>query len=80
MPDDGDRPAVALWVDSFTDHFAPEAATAMVTVLESAGYRVVVPPADTCCALTWITTGQLDAAKRILRSTLIGFLLHSRTL
>ncbi len=68
-PDD-ERPAVALWVDSFTDHFAPEAATAVVTVLERAGYRVVVPPADTCCALTWITTGQLDAARRILRSTL----------
>ncbi|HEV7870791.1 MAG TPA: FAD-binding and (Fe-S)-binding domain-containing protein [Modestobacter sp.] len=65
-----DRPAVALWVDSFTDHFAPETATAAVTVLESAGYRVEVPPADTCCALTWITTGQLDAAKRILRGTI----------
>ncbi|WP_369138377.1 FAD-binding and (Fe-S)-binding domain-containing protein [Modestobacter versicolor] len=65
-----DRPAVALWVDSFTDHFAPEAAAATVAVLEQAGYRVEVPPADTCCALTWITTGQLDAARRILRSTL----------
>jgi Fe-S oxidoreductase len=70
MLTDDDRPAVALWVDSFTDHFAPEAATAAVTVLESAGYRVEIPPADTCCALTWITTGQLDAAKRILRGTL----------
>ena len=66
--DDG-RPAVALWVDSFTDHFAPEVAVAMVQVLEGAGHRVEVPPADTCCALTWITTGQLDAAKRILRGT-----------
>jgi FAD/FMN-containing dehydrogenase/Fe-S oxidoreductase len=65
-----DRPPVALWVDSFTDHFAPEAAAASVTVLESAGYRVEVPPADTCCALTWITTGQLDAAKRILAGTI----------
>jgi FAD/FMN-containing dehydrogenase/Fe-S oxidoreductase len=68
-PADG-RPPVALWVDSFTDHFDPEAATAAVTVLEAAGYRVEVPPADTCCALTWITTGQLDAAKRILRGTI----------
>jgi FAD/FMN-containing dehydrogenase/Fe-S oxidoreductase len=64
------RPAVALWVDSFTDHFSPEAADAAVVVLESAGYRVEVPPADTCCALTWITTGQLDAAERILRRTI----------
>jgi FAD/FMN-containing dehydrogenase/Fe-S oxidoreductase len=60
---------VALWVDSFTDHFAPAVAAAAVTVLEDAGYRVQVPGADTCCGLTWITTGQLDAAKRILGRT-----------
>jgi Fe-S oxidoreductase len=62
-------PPVALWVDSFTDHFAPEVAHAAVRVLEDAGYRVQVPGDDTCCALTWITTGQLDAAKRILGRT-----------
>jgi Fe-S oxidoreductase len=62
-------PPVALWVDSFTDHFAPEVAHAAVAVLEDAGYRVQVPGDDTCCGLTWITTGQLDAAKRILRRT-----------
>jgi Fe-S oxidoreductase len=60
---------VALWVDSFTDHFAPEVARAAVEVLEDAGYRVQVPPADTCCGLTWITTGQLDAARRIVGRT-----------
>ena len=56
-------------MDSFTDHFAPEVAVAAVQVLEDAGYRVQVPGDDTCCALTWITTGQLDAAKRILGRT-----------
>jgi FAD/FMN-containing dehydrogenase/Fe-S oxidoreductase len=60
---------VALWVDSFTDHFAPEVAFAAATVLEAAGYRVQVPGADTCCGLTWITTGQLDTARRILTAT-----------
>jgi FAD/FMN-containing dehydrogenase/Fe-S oxidoreductase len=65
---DGGR-AVALWVDSFTDHFAPEVAHAAARVLEAAGYRVQVPGADTCCGLTWITTGQLDAARRILGAT-----------
>jgi Fe-S oxidoreductase len=60
---------VALWVDSFTDHFAPEVAFAAVRVLEAAGYQVQVPGADTCCGLTWITTGQLDAARAILGST-----------
>ncbi|CAA9226626.1 MAG: Fe-S protein, homolog of lactate dehydrogenase SO1521 [uncultured Blastococcus sp.] len=66
---DGGGAAVALWVDSFTDHFAPEVALASARVLEAAGYRVQVPGADTCCGLTWITTGQLDAARAILGST-----------
>ncbi len=65
---DGGRP-VALWVDSFTDHFAPEVASAAARVLEAAGYRVQVPGADTCCGLTWITTGQLDTARKTLRHT-----------
>ncbi|TYP90373.1 FAD-binding and (Fe-S)-binding domain-containing protein [Blastococcus xanthinilyticus] len=65
----GDGPPVALWVDSFTDHFAPEVATATARVLTAAGYRVQVPGDDTCCGLTWITTGQLDAARRILGGT-----------
>ncbi|MGY1805369.1 FAD-binding and (Fe-S)-binding domain-containing protein [Blastococcus sp. SYSU D00922] len=61
---------VALWVDSFTDHFAPDVAMAAARVLEAAGYRVEVPGADTCCGLTWITTGQLDTARRILGATI----------
>jgi Fe-S oxidoreductase len=65
----GVGPAVALWVDSFTDHFAPEVAHAAARVLEAAGYRVQVPGDDTCCGLTWITTGQLDKARSILGST-----------
>ena len=65
----GDGAPVALWVDSFTDHFAPEVAHAVARVLEAAGYRVQVPGADTCCGLTWITTGQLDTARRILGAT-----------
>jgi Fe-S oxidoreductase len=69
---DGGRP-VALWVDSFTDHFAPDVAEAAVAVLEAAGYRVQVPAAEACCALTWITTGQLDAARRTLART-VGIL------
>ncbi|WP_116450497.1 FAD-binding and (Fe-S)-binding domain-containing protein [Blastococcus litoris] len=65
-----DGAPVALWVDSFTDHFAPDVAMAAARVLESAGYRVQVPGADTCCGLTWITTGQLDTARRILGATI----------
>jgi FAD/FMN-containing dehydrogenase/Fe-S oxidoreductase len=68
QPAPGGTP-VALWVDSFTDHFAPEVAEAVARVLEAAGYRVQVPGDETCCGLTWITTGQLDAARAILART-----------
>ncbi len=62
--------SVVLWVDSFTDAFSPEVGRAAVRVLEDAGWTVVVPPGKSCCGLTWISTGQLDAARRRLRETL----------
>ncbi|MQA08190.1 MAG: FAD-binding protein [Pseudonocardiaceae bacterium] len=62
---DGDP--VLLWVDTFTNHFSPEVGIAAVRVLEGAGYRVRIPRRRLCCGLTWISTGQLDAARRILR-------------
>jgi FAD/FMN-containing dehydrogenase/Fe-S oxidoreductase len=63
------RPRVLLWPDTFTDHFSPEVGRAAVRVLEEAGYRVEVPDQPLCCGLTWISTGQLEAAKRVLRRT-----------
>jgi Fe-S oxidoreductase len=69
----GQRPAtgkpVVLFVDSFTDHFAPGIAKAAVDVLTDAGYAPRITGESACCGLTWITTGQLDAARRILGST-----------
>jgi FAD/FMN-containing dehydrogenase/Fe-S oxidoreductase len=67
------RPVV-LWTDTFTDHFTPRVGIAAVQVLEAAGYTVSIPRRAACCALTWITTGQLDTARRILRRT-VGDLL-----
>jgi Fe-S oxidoreductase len=60
---------VLLFVDSFTDHFAPDVARAAVKVLTDAGYAPQITDSSACCGLTWITTGQLDAARRILGST-----------
>lgn len=65
-----DAADVLLYVDSFTDLFTPDVGKAMVEVLESAGFRVGLTPPDACCGLTWISTGQLDQAKRILGRTL----------
>ncbi len=61
---------VLLWVDTFTDAFAPDVAIAAVAVLEAAGARVSIADRSVCCGLTWITTGQLDGARRRLRRTL----------
>ena len=63
-------PAVLLWVDTFTDHFTPEVGRAAVAVLEAAGYAVQITAEPVCCGLTWISTGQLDGARRQLRRSL----------
>jgi FAD/FMN-containing dehydrogenase/Fe-S oxidoreductase len=60
-------PDVWIWADSFTDHLTPSAGLAAIRVLEEAGLRAGVIPVDACCGLTRITTGQLDAARRIAR-------------
>lgn len=62
-----ERPAL-LWVDTFTNEFTPEIGAAMVSVLRGAGYEPVLPPRASCCGLTLISTGQLDAAKATLRA------------
>jgi Fe-S oxidoreductase len=64
-----DGTPVVLFVDSFTNHFAPEVARAAVEVLRSAGYAPQISGESACCGLTWISTGQLDAARRILGRT-----------
>jgi Fe-S oxidoreductase len=60
---------VLLWPDTFTDRFSPAAGRAAVRVLEDAGYRVDLPDQPLCCGLTWISTGQLTVARRVLRRT-----------
>jgi len=61
---------VQLWVDTFTDHFSPEVGIAAVRVLEDAGYCVQIVDKPVCCGLTWISTGQLDGARKQLRRSL----------
>ncbi|WP_458244428.1 FAD-binding and (Fe-S)-binding domain-containing protein [Streptomyces sp. MAI_2237] len=91
-------PAVALWPDTFTEHFAPEVGKAALKVLEAAGLMVMQPPrfkwkarveqmpegeawgyganpltarrSRVCCGLTYLSTGQLDRARTVLRRTL----------
>ncbi|MFJ3672088.1 FAD-binding and (Fe-S)-binding domain-containing protein [Streptomyces sp. NPDC090106] len=76
---------VVLWPDTFTEHLSPEVGRAAVRVLEAAGLGVVLPPTlrptslfspltarrgRVCCGLTYVSTGQLDRAREVLRRTL----------
>jgi FAD/FMN-containing dehydrogenase/Fe-S oxidoreductase len=64
------RPQVLLWTDSFSDSLDPSVPQAAVAVLRDAGYEVLVPDEQACCGLTWITTGQLDGARKRLTQLL----------
>src|SRR5258708_638706 len=57
---------VLLWVDTFTNHFVPQAGIAAVAVLEAAGFRVAIPERPLCCGLTWVSPGQLGTARKML--------------
>ncbi|MEU9986172.1 FAD-binding and (Fe-S)-binding domain-containing protein [Streptomyces sp. NPDC048045] len=66
---------LVLWPDTFTEHLSPSVGQAAVRVLEDAGLRVELPPSrpvggQVCCGLTYVSTGQLDRARRVLRRTL----------
>ncbi|MFD7158563.1 FAD-binding and (Fe-S)-binding domain-containing protein [Kribbella sp. NPDC059898] len=61
---------VVLWPDTFTNYLAPEIGRAAVAVLEDAGFEVVLPDKPVCCGLTWISTGQLTTARRVLNRSL----------
>ena len=69
-PSKPSRGPVVLWPDTFTNNFDTDIARAAVEVLEAAGFEVRVPERAVCCGLTWISTGQLDAAKHVLKRTL----------
>ncbi|GAA1561023.1 FAD-binding and (Fe-S)-binding domain-containing protein [Kribbella sancticallisti] len=64
------RGKVVLWPDTLTEYLAPEIGQAAVEVLEAAGYEVILPDKQVCCGLTWISTGQLGVAKRVLNRSL----------
>lgn len=57
-----------LFVDSFTKAFRPHVATDTASVLGSTGDSVGCSP-DNCCGLTWISTGQLHHARKVLQRT-----------
>ncbi|OPG05482.1 FAD-binding oxidoreductase [Streptomyces sp. GKU 895] len=75
---DGTRGSVLLWPDTFTNHFHPHVGRAAVALLEHAGWRVELPTEPLCCGLTWISTGQLGIAERVLGRTVRQLAPHVR--
>ncbi|MDJ0384578.1 FAD-binding and (Fe-S)-binding domain-containing protein [Streptomyces sp. G-G2] len=64
------RADVVLWPDTFTEYLSPQVGHAAVRVLEAAGLTVALPGGRVCCGLTYVSTGRLDAARKVLRRTL----------
>jgi FAD/FMN-containing dehydrogenase/Fe-S oxidoreductase len=64
------RRPVLLWPDSFNNYLTPQVLDAATEVLTAAGFDVVLPERGVCCGLTWLSTGQLGTARRVLRRTL----------
>ncbi|MDO5494020.1 MAG: FAD-linked oxidase C-terminal domain-containing protein, partial [Nesterenkonia sp.] len=62
-------PDVWIWADSFTDHFFPQSGLAAIEFLRSQGLTVALVGEKGCCGLPWITTGQLDQARRLSEQT-----------
>lgn len=65
----GSGPRVWVWADTFTDYFRTGPGLAALAYLEACGVRVGVIGEAACCGLTWHSTGQLDAARRITGKT-----------
>ncbi|POX45503.1 FAD-binding and (Fe-S)-binding domain-containing protein [Streptomyces sp. Ru72] len=64
----GEPAKALLFVDSFTRAFRPEVAGAASRVLADAGIPCTAED-GLCCGLTWVSTGQLSIARRIMART-----------
>jgi FAD/FMN-containing dehydrogenase/Fe-S oxidoreductase len=63
---DASAPPVLLWADTFNNYFLPSTAKAAVEVLETAGFRVLVPQANLCCGRPLYDFGMLERAEALL--------------
>ncbi|WP_028934685.1 FAD-binding and (Fe-S)-binding domain-containing protein [Pseudonocardia spinosispora] len=68
LPAAGGPADAVLFTDTFTRAFRPELLGAAARVLRRAGTETA-PIQGACCGLTWISTGQLSVAKKVLTRT-----------
>ena len=60
---EGERPPVVLFHDTWTNFNEPEVGQAAVAFFEAAGYRVALAEGRTCCGRPLLTGGQADKAR-----------------
>ncbi|MFI6824512.1 FAD-binding and (Fe-S)-binding domain-containing protein [Micromonospora sp. NPDC050187] len=77
-PTAGTGRPVMVFVDTFTNSFSPVVAEAVVRLLRTAGFEPRLPATQVCCGLTWISTGQLDSARRVLGRTVAELAVAAR--
>ena len=73
---------VVLWVDTFSRHFEPDIADAALSVLQAAGYHVIIAePRQTgrplCCGRTYLAQGMVAQAQAEARRTVEALLPHA---
>jgi FAD/FMN-containing dehydrogenase/Fe-S oxidoreductase len=59
------RGRVVLWDDTFVRYYEPEIGKAAVTVLEAAGFEVILPAKRKCCGRPAFSAGNLDEVDRL---------------
>ena len=67
---DGEPVHVALFVTCLVDIYRPNVGFASIRLLEDAGCKVSVPPAQTCCGQPAFNSGETKNARDIARNTI----------
>jgi L-lactate dehydrogenase complex protein LldE len=68
--DDLGNPRVALFVTCLVDAMRPQVGFASMALLDSAGCRVEVPVAQTCCGQPALNSGDRSGARRLAQATI----------
>jgi L-lactate dehydrogenase complex protein LldE len=67
------QPRVALFVTCLVDLYRPTVGFAAIRLLEDAGCRVEVPPAQTCCGQPGFNAGDRETARDLARAVIDAF-------
>jgi FAD/FMN-containing dehydrogenase/Fe-S oxidoreductase len=74
----GSRGLAVYYHDTFTNYQYPEMGKAAVTLLEAAGYSVVVVPQRACCGRPAYSKGLVEQARRLARQNVAALAPYAR--